>query len=118
MLNAKEDWLSQRNAASPRIAPILCYNTIMGLGVLDVKGHQVPGKRLSIPCSAHALPDTNIGTVTILEREAEQRQTEHVQSTNTQLKYDTTGASPILLVPQPSDDPADPLNWPLWKRDL
>ncbi|KAJ4988389.1 Protein HOL1-like protein 2 [Stagonosporopsis vannaccii] len=34
----------------------------------------------------------------------------------THLKYDKTGK--ILLVPQPSDDPNDPLNWPLWKRDL
>lgn len=25
---------------------------------------------------------------------------------------------PIILVPQPSDDPNDPLNWPLWKRDM
>ncbi|KAF2480965.1 major facilitator superfamily domain-containing protein [Neohortaea acidophila] len=24
----------------------------------------------------------------------------------------------IILVPQPSDDPDDPLNWPLWRRDL
>lgn len=24
----------------------------------------------------------------------------------------------IILVPQPSDDPNDPLNWPLWVRDL
>lgn len=24
---------------------------------------------------------------------------------------------PVILVPQPSDDPNDPLNWPLWKRD-
>ncbi|KAK5110842.1 hypothetical protein LTR62_005553 [Meristemomyces frigidus] len=23
-----------------------------------------------------------------------------------------------ILVPQPSDDPHDPLNWPLWRRDL
>jgi MFS family permease len=23
-----------------------------------------------------------------------------------------------ILVPQPSDDPSDPLNWPLWRRDL
>jgi hypothetical protein len=34
------------------------------------------------------------------------------------LKCDTTGPVPIILVPQPSDDPNDPLNWPLWKRDL
>lgn len=24
----------------------------------------------------------------------------------------------IILVPQPSDDSNDPLNWPLWSRDL
>ena len=23
----------------------------------------------------------------------------------------------IVLVPQPSDDPNDPLNWPMWQRD-
>ncbi|OJJ47455.1 hypothetical protein ASPZODRAFT_141049 [Penicilliopsis zonata CBS 506.65] len=34
------------------------------------------------------------------------------------LKYDRSGPIPIILVPQPSDDPNDPLNWPLWKRDL
>jgi hypothetical protein len=32
------------------------------------------------------------------------------------LQYDASGK--ILLVPQPSDDPNDPLNWPLWRRDL
>ncbi|KAK1831914.1 major facilitator superfamily domain-containing protein [Podospora conica] len=34
------------------------------------------------------------------------------------LKYDDSGPVPIILVPQPSDDPNDPLNWPLWRRDL
>ncbi|KAK7748654.1 hypothetical protein SLS53_000675 [Cytospora paraplurivora] len=34
------------------------------------------------------------------------------------LKTDNTGPVPIILVPQPSDDPNDPLNWPLWRRDL
>ncbi|KAG4430432.1 hypothetical protein IFR05_014087 [Cadophora sp. M221] len=34
------------------------------------------------------------------------------------LKCDTSGAVSIILVPQPSDDPNDPLNWPLWKRDV
>lgn len=33
------------------------------------------------------------------------------------LKYDRSGPVPVILVPQPSDDPNDPLNWPLWKRD-
>jgi MFS family permease len=31
---------------------------------------------------------------------------------------DDSGPVPIILIPQPSDDPNDPLNWPLWKRDL
>lgn len=39
-------------------------------------------------------------------------------SPHTHLKYDRTGKTPILLVPQPSDDPNDPLNQPLWKRNL
>lgn len=34
------------------------------------------------------------------------------------LKTDNSGPEPIILIPQPSDDPNDPLNWPLWKRDL
>ncbi|KAL2351669.1 MFS transporter-like protein [Cryomyces antarcticus] len=34
---------------------------------------------------------------------------------NGRLKHDKSG---IILVPQPSDDPNDPLNWPLWRRDL
>ncbi|KAL5345207.1 hypothetical protein ACLOAV_009577 [Pseudogymnoascus australis] len=34
------------------------------------------------------------------------------------LKCDTIGRDPIILVPQPSDDPNDPLNWPLLKRDV
>ncbi|CAK7236181.1 hypothetical protein SCUCBS95973_009520 [Sporothrix curviconia] len=34
------------------------------------------------------------------------------------LKCDNSGPVPIILIPQPSNDPNDPLNWPLWKRDL
>ncbi|KAM0287688.1 hypothetical protein ACHAQH_000218 [Verticillium albo-atrum] len=37
---------------------------------------------------------------------------------NRGLKLDDSGKVPIILIPQPSDDPNDPLNWPLWKRDL
>lgn len=33
------------------------------------------------------------------------------------LKHGTGKFSHILLVPQPSDSPNDPLNWPLWKKD-
>lgn len=44
---------------------------------------------------------------------------QHVDISNVGgLKCDTSGPVPILLVPQPSDDPNDPLNWPLWQRDI
>ena len=33
------------------------------------------------------------------------------------LKKGTGKNAHIVLVPQPSDDPNDPLNWPLWQRD-
>jgi hypothetical protein len=36
--------------------------------------------------------------------------------TNIALKYDKSGT--IVLVPQPSDDPNDPLNWPRWRKEM
>lgn len=33
------------------------------------------------------------------------------------LKKGTGKNSEVILVPQPSNDPNDPLNWPLWQRD-
>lgn len=41
-----------------------------------------------------------------------------VAGEDTRLKCDTSGPVPIILVPQPSDDPNDPLNWPLYQRDI
>ncbi|KAF2184138.1 MFS general substrate transporter [Zopfia rhizophila CBS 207.26] len=35
-----------------------------------------------------------------------------------QLKHGTGKYSHIILVPQPTDDPNDPLNWPTWKKDM
>ena len=32
------------------------------------------------------------------------------------LKHDASGK--IVLVPQPSDSPNDPYNWPRWKKEL
>ena len=32
------------------------------------------------------------------------------------LKHDASGE--IVLVPQPSDSPNDPYNWPRWKKEL
>ena len=34
------------------------------------------------------------------------------------LKHGTGRFSHVVLVPQPSDSPNDPLNWPLWKKDF
>ncbi|KAL7928540.1 MFS general substrate transporter [Trichoderma chlorosporum] len=34
------------------------------------------------------------------------------------IKYGTGKFSHVELVPQPSDDPQDPLNWPQWKKEL
>ncbi|GAB7355123.1 hypothetical protein MBLNU459_g5699t2 [Dothideomycetes sp. NU459] len=34
------------------------------------------------------------------------------------LKHGTGRYSHIILVPQPSDSPNDPLNWPLWQKDM
>ncbi|KAJ6262453.1 hypothetical protein Dda_3261 [Drechslerella dactyloides] len=70
----------------------------MGLGILEDRylAH-VPGTAI--------LEDSNAG------------QSDN-QVLDPNLKYDTSGPQPIVLVPQPSDDPNDPLNWPLWRRDL
>ncbi|KAJ5785697.1 Major facilitator superfamily domain general substrate transporter [Penicillium pulvis] len=70
----------------------------MGLGVLeDRKLDQVPGT--SNIYGVDEIPSDQIPGAT-------------------SLKYDRSTAERTLLVPQPSDDPNDPLNWPLWRRDL
>ena len=34
------------------------------------------------------------------------------------LKHGTGGDKSIILIPQPSNSPRDPLQWPLWRRDF
>ncbi|KAH7401780.1 MFS transporter-like protein [Phaeosphaeria sp. MPI-PUGE-AT-0046c] len=64
----------------------------------------------------HAL-DQVPGTALVLATDEQQRQIEqNVANGRRALKYDRTGT--ILLVPQPSDDPNDPLNWSIRRRDL
>ncbi|KAL9118967.1 MAG: hypothetical protein Q9187_004478 [Circinaria calcarea] len=65
----------------------------MGLGVLDVPHNE------HVPGTSFVLDDAS--------------RPPQAGGTNSRLKYDGS----IILVPQPSDDPNDPLNWPLWKRD-
>lgn len=70
----------------------------MGLGVLeDTHLEHVPGTALLtdvISPDHHGVLDTSV------------------------LKHDKGKDSDVLLVPQPSNSPNDPLNWPLWKKDL
>ncbi|KAI9171314.1 MFS-type transporter [Paramyrothecium foliicola] len=74
----------------------------MGLGVLEPRGHleHVPGTTRYFD---DGQSDDNTGA-------------EQAGIPRAALKRDATGT--IILVPQPSDDPNDPLNWPLWRRDL
>ncbi|KAK3633935.1 hypothetical protein LTR56_015545 [Elasticomyces elasticus] len=66
----------------------------MGLGVLDDKKLQhVPGT-----ATLEDLDELNAGA-----------------PRHGNVKHSKHGT---ILVPQPSDDPRDPLNWPLWRRDL
>ncbi|KAH8737378.1 major facilitator superfamily domain-containing protein [Ilyonectria robusta] len=70
----------------------------MPFGILDVKGvEHVPGttQYFDDPSRPQLATSDHVG-----------------------LKCDTSGKQPIILIPQPSDDPNDPLNWPLWRRDL
>jgi hypothetical protein len=48
-----------------------------------------------------------LGTSYMLDDE-KRRETEQL-TIDPNLKYDTTGKTPIILVPQPSNDPNDPL---------
>ncbi|KAK6383156.1 hypothetical protein LTR65_010393 [Meristemomyces frigidus] len=67
----------------------------MGLGVLnDTKLQHVPGTATLADFDQIAAGAPRDGNV----------------------KYSKDGTT--ILVPQPSDDPRDPLNWPLWRRDL
>ncbi|KAJ5468635.1 hypothetical protein N7475_006387 [Penicillium sp. IBT 31633x] len=70
----------------------------MGLGVLEDK------KLAHVP-----------GTSDIYEQQSDASEQTPGSS---DLKCDWSGKQPIILVPQPSDDPNDPLNWPLWRRDM
>ncbi|KAI1102427.1 MFS general substrate transporter [Jackrogersella minutella] len=42
----------------------------------------------------------------------------HGELDTTALRHGKGKDSDVLLVPQPSNSPNDPLNWPLWKKDL
>ncbi|KAM5538316.1 hypothetical protein V8D89_007918 [Ganoderma adspersum] len=47
----------------------------------------------------------------------EDRKLDNVPDEAEELKHGTGASSHIILIPQPSDDPCDPLNWPRWKKE-
>ncbi|EEP82993.1 conserved hypothetical protein [Uncinocarpus reesii 1704] len=87
----------------------------MGLGILeDHKLDHVPGVFSNSIVRSWIWLISKQGTTYVLDDDSSS-----VEQTETpNVKYDRTGPVPIILVPQPSDDPNDPLNWPLWRRDL
>ena len=84
------------HAIKPHLKGAIDFNSQsdMGLGVLQ--DHKLP----HVP-----------GTVT-LDEEAAQSQT-----TTTNLKHGTGSNANIILAPQPSEDPNDPLNWPHSRKE-
>jgi hypothetical protein len=42
----------------------------------------------------------------------------HAENTTGQLKHGKGRNSHIVLSPQPSEDPNDPLNWSSWKKEM
>ncbi|KAH9205816.1 major facilitator superfamily domain-containing protein [Leptodontidium sp. 2 PMI_412] len=73
----------------------------MPLGILEPKttpGHHVPG---TVLLDAHATSEEG-----------------NLELAAAGLKKGSGKNSEVILVPQPSSDPNDPLNWPLWQRDL
>jgi len=73
----------------------------MGLGVLDDHHlEQVPGTALLTD-----VIDSN-------------HQHHHDGVDTSILKHGKGRNADVVLVPQPSNSPNDPLNWPLWKKDL
>ena len=80
----------------------------MGLGILDDRHLvHVPGTTLfRDDPSAAALAQLSKDEKTGRNLDIDLRKLKHAKGEH----------SHIVLVPQPSDDPNDPLNWPQWKK--
>jgi hypothetical protein len=92
------------NQTSPKLPSIDIKNQAkMGLGVLeDTHLEHVPGTALLTDVVDLGDPEHH----------------HHGTLDTSLLKHDKGRDSDVLLVPQPSNSPNDPLNWPLWKKDL
>ncbi|KAI5852016.1 major facilitator superfamily domain-containing protein [Tricharina praecox] len=77
----------------------------MPVGIVEPKsGHHVPG-------TARLFEDSIVPVDGDGDGEAAAHHHNH-------LKHGSGKEVDILLIPQPSNSPNDPLNWPMWKRDL
>jgi hypothetical protein len=86
----------------------------MGLGVLEGRSQLIRGPYWN--SQADNLPDNKLahvpGTVLLNDEAAHSEELTHG------LKHGTGKDAHIVLSPQPSEDPNDPLNWPMWKKDM
>ena len=82
----------------------------MGLGILDDRYlKHVPGTSLF-------RDDPSAAVLALITRDEETGKELNIDLGK--LKHAKGKHSHIVLVPQPSDDPNDPLNWPSWKKHL
>lgn len=91
----------------------------MGLGVLEGKSKSLPSNALSESHSRIPLPtDSKLehvpGTVVLNDEVTADGNDEATAG----LKHGTGRDAHIVLNPQPSDDPNDPLNWAPWRKQL
>ncbi|KAF3406545.1 hypothetical protein DPV78_000335 [Talaromyces pinophilus] len=58
------------------------------------------------------------GTAIMGDKDSNETPPEYAHIPKDQLKHGKGRFAHIILVPQPSDDPNDPLNWPQWQKEL
>ena len=80
----------------------------MGLGILDDR------HLTHVPGTTFLRDDPNAAALALLTKDVGAEKQILVELG--QMKHAKGRNLHIVLVPQPSDDPNDPLNWPAWKK--
>ena len=90
----------------------------MGLGVLEDK--HLEHVRRPFEHNSNAIIDYPQvpGTALLSDKIDAESHHRHGNLDTSMLRHAKGRDSDIVLVPQPSRSPNDPLNWPLWKKDL
>jgi hypothetical protein len=60
----------------------------------------------------------DIGSVFLIVEKAQEGTEKSSRSASVSATRKTTADGLLILEPQPDDSPNDPLNWPLWQRDI